>query len=284
MSYFLDPVEMPRVSFDSPVVGLVLRLERLRHVFAVATTPRPWLAQLDQGLAASLDDFACLEGLPEFSLGEDFIRAVRGTLPGDYGREYRHMDYIPGLMWDLERFLKCDFGPQYDFLKIAVVFRRFLEISPFVTENEAVARRFAVALVRRCIPGAIFDSSKVFAADGSVAGDMGVFCERVLQNLAEALESTVKLLDLAHVRQEILEPSVRALERRRLVNRDEMRAILVAAEKPEFGAQDLAHIWADPFLRSRCIRKMIDAQFFTPLKEGGRRYMLNLGRIVDLGR
>lgn len=281
MNSFFEPLEMPRIDFDSPVVSVLLRLERLRGSFARVTAPLPWLRQLGllPGNGAASSDAAVL---PDCEIDEGLVRNIRCELPGDYGREYRRMEYIPGLMWDLFQFLKREFPPQYDFLKVAVVYRRFLKISPFVTENRAVAGRLAEIMTARAIPGAFFDSAKVFGEFDEEQLNVVDFCEGVLRSLETELSKTFRLLDAGFVKREIVEPAVQALERRRLATRDELRSIAVAVEKPEFSAQDLSGIWADQFLRSRNIRKMLEAGFIIPVKDGGRKYSLNLSRFAEM--
>lgn len=277
MNDYLSPVEMPKVDFDSPMASVLFRLERFRGAASPVTTPPPWLSQI-----AALSG-AATDGIPAAGdIDEEFIGGLRKSLPGDYGAEYRRIDYVHGLMWDLSRFLKEKCAPQYDFLKMAVAFRRFLWISPFVTENDSVAVLLGMAMLGRLLEGrpALFEPSKVF--DVTAPDDREGLtrrCETLLRNLLGELRRTAKYYSVDCVRDEILAPALKAVVDRRAVTSEEARALAIAVEKPEFQAQDLECVWQDRFLRSRSIRKMLDAGFFVALKDGGRKYTLNLERL-----
>jgi Fic family protein len=266
---------MPGVEFSSPIASILFELERIRGGWGTAGLPDPWNVQILEALGAN-------DG-PDSpaSLDEEYLCGLRRHVGGEYGGEYRHLDYIPGLVRDLLRFADESFPPQYDFLKAAVVFRRFLWISPFITGNTEVARMLAAALVRRALPGALFDAAKVFE-DGDSENRKGLdyWCARILGNLAEQLRLAHRLRDADSLRRDVLEPAVRELCRTRAVTRDETRALEVALEKPEISAQDLSGIWADQFLRSRSIRKMLEAGFLRPVREGARKYTLNFSNFA----
>ena len=275
MNDYLSPVEMPKVDFDSPMATVLFQLERFRGDASPVTTPTPWLSQI-----AALSGSAAPADLPcDGNIDEQFICGLRKLLPGDYGAEYRRIDYVHGLMWDLSRFLGEKCAPQYDFLKMAVAFRRFLWISPFVTENDGVAVLLGMAMLRRllgCRPP-LFEPSKVF--DVTAPDDREGLtrrCETLLQNLLGELRRTAKYYSVDCVRDEILAPALKAVVDRRAVTSEEARALAIAVEKPEISAQELECVWQDRFLRSRSIRKMLDAGFFVALKDGGRKYTLNL--------
>lgn len=275
MSGYFESLQMPEVEFSSPIASILFELERIRGGWGTAGLPDPWNVQILEALGAN-------DG-PDSpaSLDEEYLSGLRRHVGGEYGGEYRHLDYIPGLVRDLLRFADESFPPQYDFLKAAVVFRRFLWISPFITGNTEVARMLAAALVRRALPGALFDAAKVFE-DGDSENRKGLdyWCARILGNLAEQLRLAHRLRDTDSLRRDVLEPAVRELCRTRAVTRDETRALEVALEKPEFSAQDLAGIWADQFLRSRSIRKMLEAGFLRPVREGARKYTLNFSNFA----
>ena len=275
MSGYFESLQMPEVEFSSPIASILFELERIRGGWGTAGLPDPWNVQILEALGAN-------DG-PDSpaSLDEEYLSGLRRHVGGEYGGEYRHLDYIPGLVRDLLRFADESFPPQYDFLKAAVVFRRFLWISPFITGNTEVARMLAAALVRRALPGALFDAAKVFE-DGDSENRKGLdyWCARILGKLAEQLRLAHRLRDADSLRRDVLEPAVRELCRTRAVTRDETRALEVALEKPEFSAQDLAGIWADQFLRSRSIRKMLEAGFLRPVREGARKYTLNFSNFA----
>lgn len=275
MSGYFEPLQMPEVSFSSPIASILFELERIRGGWESAGLPEPWNVQILEALGAN-------DG-PDSpaSLDEEYLRGLRRHVGGEYGDEYRHLDYIPGLVRDLLRFADEPFPPQYDFLKAAVVFRRLLWISPFITGNTEVARMLAAALVRRALPGALFDAAKVFE-DGDAENRKGhdYWCARILGTLVEQLRLAHRLRDVHSLRHDVLEPAVRELCRTRAVTRDETRALEVALEKPEISAQDLSGIWADQFLRSRSIRKMLEAGFLRPVREGARKYTLNFSNFA----
>ena len=275
MSGYFEPLQMPEVSFSSPIASILFELERIRGGWESAGLPEPWNLQILEMLGAN-----DVLGAPA-SLDEEYLCGLRRHVGGEYGGEYRHLDYIPGLVRDLLRFADEPFPPQYDFLKAAVVFRRLLWISPFVTGNTEVARMLAAALVRRALPGALFDSAKVFE-DGDCDNRKGrdYWYARILGNLVEQLRLARRLRDADSLRRDVLEPAVKELCRTRAVTRDETRALEVALEKPEISAQDLAGIWADQFLRSRSIRKMLEAGFLRPVREGARKYTLNFSNFA----
>ena len=278
MNDYLSPVEMPKVDFDSPMATVLFQLERFRGGASPVTTPTPWLSQI-----AALSGSAVPAGLPcDGNIDEVFICGLRKSLPGDYGAEYRRIDYVHGLMWDLSRFLGEKCAPQYDFLKMAVVFRRFLWISPFVTENDAVAVLLGMAMLRRLLGGrpVLFEPSKGF--DVSAPDDREGLtrrCEALLRNLLGELHRTSRYYSVDCVRDEILAPALKAVIDRRAVTSEEARALAIAVQKPEFQAQDLECVWQDRFLRSRSIRKMLDAGLILAQKDGGRKYTLNLGAL-----
>lgn len=275
MSGYFEPLQMPEVSFSSPIASILFELERIRGGWESAGLPEPWNVQILEMLGAN-------DG-PDSpaSLDEEYLRGLRRHVGGEYGGEYRHLDYIPGLVRDLLRFADEPFPPQYDFLKAAVVFRRLLWISPFITGNTEVARMLAAALVRRALPGALFDAAKVFE-DGDAENRKGhdYWCARILGTLVEQLRLARRLRDADSLRRDVLEPAVRELCRTRAVTRDETRALEIALEKPEISAQDLSGIWADQFLRSRSIRKMLEAGFLRPVREGARKYTLNFSNFA----
>ncbi|WP_290742650.1 hypothetical protein [Fibrobacter sp. UBA4309] len=278
MNDYLSPVEMPKVDFDSPMATVLFQLERFRGGASPVTTPTPWLSQI-----ADLSGSAVPAGLPcDGNIDEEFICGLRKSLPGDYGAEYRRIDYVHGLMWDLSRFLGEKCAPQYDFLKMAVVFRRFLWISPFVTENDAVAVLLGMAMLRRLLGGrpVLFEPSKVFDV-GAPDDREGLTrrCEALLRNLLGELHRTSRYYSVDCVRDEILAPALKAVVDRRAVTSEEARALAIAVQKPEFQAQDLECVWQDRFLRSRSIRKMLDAGLILAQKDGGRKYTLNLGAL-----
>ena len=287
MSGYFEPLQMPEVEFSSPIASILFELERIRGGWGTAGLPDPWNVQIlealgaNDGPAGNPDGNSCGSPGAPASLDEEYLSGLRRHVGGEYGGEYRHLDYIPGLVRDLLRFADESFPPQYDFLKAAVVFRRFLWISPFITGNTEVARMLAAALVRRVLPGALFDAAKVFE-DGDSENRKGLdyWCARILGNLAEQLRLAHRLRDADSLRRDVLEPAVRELCRTRAVTRDETRALEVALEKPEFSAQDLAGIWADQFLRSRSIRKMLEAGFLRPVREGARKYTLNFSNFA----
>ena len=275
MSGYFEPLQMPEVSFSSPIASILFELERIRGGWESAGLPEPWNVQI-------LEAFGANDGLDSpASLDEEYLRGLRQKVGDDYGGEYRHLDYIPGLVRDLLRFADEPFPPQYDFLKAAVVFRRLLWISPLITGNTEVARMLAAALVRRALPGALFDSAKVFE-DGDAENRKGhdYWYARILGTLVEQLRLARRLRDVHSLRRDVLEPAVRELCRTRAVTRDETRALEVALEKPEISAQDLSGIWADQFLRSRSIRKMLEAGFLRPVREGARKYTLNFSNVA----
>ena len=144
-----------------------------------------------------------------------------------------------------------------------------------------LARMLAAALVRRALPGALFDSAKVFE-DGDAENRKGhdYWYARILGTLVEQLRLARRLRDVHSLRRDVLEPAVRELCRTRAVTRDETRALEIALEKPEISAQDLSGIWADQFLRSRSIRKMLEAGFLRPVREGARKYTLNFSNFA----
>lgn len=280
MSGYFEPLQMPEVSFSSSIASILFELERIRGGWESAGLPEPWNLQILEALGANDGPGGNPAGAPA-SLDEEYLRGLRQKVGDDYGGEYRHLDYIPGLVRDLLRFADEPFPPQYDFLKAAVVFRRFLWISPFITGNTEVARMLAAALVRRALPGALFDAAKVFE-DGDAENRKGhdYWYARILGNLVEQLRLARRLRDVHSLRRDVLEPAVRELCRTRAVTRDETRALEVALEKSEISAQDLSGIWADQFLRSRSIRKMLEAGFLRPVREGARKYTLNFSNFA----
>ena len=117
------------------------------------------------------------------------LEAIHGNVGSD-----RIIPIADASLDDLLRFADEPFPPQYDFLKAAVVFRRFLWISPFITGNAGVARMLAAALVRRALPGALFDAAKVFE-DGDAENRKGhdYWYARILGNLVEQLRLARRL-------------------------------------------------------------------------------------------
>lgn len=286
---FLEPVEMPKIGLESPISELIVHLEQLRGCnsflsgFATdahVVTPEAWLSQLGTIYeGAAFPDMESVESI------EAHIRDLHRAVVGETGGNYRRIDYVPGLMWDLARFLRVKHPSQFDFFKTAFVFRRLLWIHPFPTENLAVAR----ALAREMLAGIVgnpvlrlFDFSVAFADDDSDNGrDLLVKSESTLRGILRELERATRLSRMDYVRTELLEPALQNLEHRRVLNDREMAAMKVAASIPEFGAQELAGVWGDQFLRSRCIRKMLADGLIVPLKQGGRKYTLNLARLLQ---
>lgn len=370
---FLEPVEMPKIGLDSPIAGVLARLEQLRGCNSFlaefandpsVVTPDVWLSQLIKGdLVAAADSPTAKSnalaaksgsGIAEptraslasasktsshtvASAGfafesvesiESHIRDLHRSVVGESGGTYRRVEYIPGLMWDLARFLRVKHPPQFDFFKLAFVFRRLLWIHPFPTGNADVARALAREMLAALLSPANVQvnfakncgdsgktsstSAKNFAAienvqvssakncaaienvrtspalrlvDFSVAfadddpeNKLGVLarCESTLRSLYGELARATNFARVDYVRSELLEPALQNLESRRLVSEKELAALKVAVTVPEFSAQDLAGVWADQFLRSRSIRKMLEAGLIVPTKTGGRKYTLNI--------
>lgn len=282
MSGYFESLQMPEVTLSSPIATYLFELERIRGGWEAAGLPEPWNLQILEALGANDGPSG---GETPSTFDEGYLCGLRRMVGGEYGGEYRHLDYIPGLVRDLLKFADGALPPQYDFLKAAVVFRRLLWISPFVTGNAEVGRMLAAAMVRRALPGALFDTARVFE-DGDCDNRKGhdYWYARILGNLVEQLRLAHRLRDMGSLRRDVLEPAVKELCRTRAVTRDETRALEVALEKPEISAQDLAGIWADQFLRSRSIRKMLEAGFLKPVREGARKYTLDFAGVGALSR
>lgn len=290
----LEPIEMPKIGLESPIAALLMQLERLRGVQSglqpsdVANevgTPEVWFSQLREiygGRWASA-------GVPVHAqasspIDENFIRALHREFAGESGGNYRHPEYIPGLMWDLARFLRQRFPEQFDFLKVALVFRRILWIHPFPTGNTQMARAVAYAMLSRMLGErtvSLLDPAVAFA-DEDPENKCGLLkgCEDVLQGLVTELGRVVQLARAGHVRKNLLEPALQELGRSRAVTPEESAALAIALQRPEFQAQDLAAVWGDQFLRSRCIRKMLESGLVKATKAGGRKYTLNIARLL----
>lgn len=317
----LEPLEMPQVGLDSPIAALLLQLERLRgrvsllaelreDAFAGGAsglssgcgTPEVWLSQfreiagarwsaagvpvgaspvpVDSTASAPVD----LTAAAPAPIDEDFIRSLHRSFAGESGGNYRHPEYIPGLMWDLARFLRIRHPAQFDFLKVALVFRRLLWIHPFPAGNAQVARALAYAMLSPVLGERIvclLDPAAALVDDDPDNGcGLPKGCEMFLQGLAKDLGRVVPLVCADHVRRNVLAPALRELAEARAVTPEESAALAVALRKPEFQAQDLAPVWGDQFLRSRSIRRMLEAGFIRPTKAGGRKYTLDIARLL----
>ena len=318
----LEPLEMPKIGLDSPIVELLMQLERLRGcnsfiggsrgadgssgvgisdaavvnvAISGAATPEVWLSQFREialkrwksaGVPLTGDSAmgSCVNLADSSPIDEDFIRALHRTFAGESGGTYRHPEYIPGLMWDLARFLRLRFPAQFDFLKVALVFRRLLWIHPFPIGNVEVARALAFAMLSRILGEGVVSllDPEVAFVDEDSDNKQGLLkgCELFLQGLVKDLRRCVELVCAGHVRGNLLVPALQDLAKARAVTPEESAALAIALERPEFQALDLAPVWGDQFLRSRSIRKMLESGLIKATKAGGRKYTLNIACVL----
>lgn len=96
----------------------------------------------------------------------------------------------------------------------------------------------------------------------------------VLQGLLDELTKAEKLTDVDYVKDSILKPVLQDALRKGVISKDESAALHIALQTPVFQASDFSSIWADPFVRSRNVRKLLSAGLIAPIKEGARKYYL----------
>lgn len=201
---------------------------------------------------------------------------------------------VPDLMEDLINFINLEDGAQYDLLKIAMVYHRFEWIHPFMDGNGRTARLLVYAMFYRLFaydrPSLFVVTSVLYAnrkkydeliafANSDVYDGVLSWSEYVIQGFVERYGKLLDFTKMDFVRNEILDPMLsEAKKRNMLVGKDEA-ALKIILDKLEFQASDLQKIWKDQFDRSRNIRRLVETGFIKPVKDGGRRYVLNFAEL-----
>lgn len=224
-----------------------------------------------------------------------------GVINTDYRKEkiltgaaLAEAEPVPDLMEDLINFINLEDGAQYDMLKIAMVYHRFQWIHPFMDGNGRTARLLVYAMVQRLFAEdrpTLFNVTSVLFADRKKYDDLLAFAnsdvydgvlswsEYVIQGFVERFYRLADFSKMDFVRSEILEPMLSEAKKRNLLVGKDENALKIALDKLEFQASDLQKVWKDQFERSRNIRRMMEAGFIKPVKDGGRRYMLNFAEL-----
>lgn len=207
-------------------------------------------------------------------------------IPPDYTQVNDYMD-------ELNDFIRKEDEPKYDLLKIALTHHRFVWIHPFSNGNgrsvrlltyaQLVKSGFKVRSGRIINPTAIFcsDREKYYSflskADTGNKRELLAWCEYVLRGLKQEIEKIDRLLDYKYLSESILLPGIDLTHERKIITKTESDILKVAVKKQLFQAQDIRHIFPgkSSIYISRQLTRLRDKKLISPVKEDGRKYLIN---------
>lgn len=196
---------------------------------------------------------------------------------------YQILDY----MTELFEFINKEDPEQYDLIKVATAHHRFTWIHPFGNGNGRVVRLLTYAMLIKygfnVKDGKLLNPTAVFCNDRDVyyaklseadAGNHEAWISYVLGGIATEIEKINRLLEHDVLLEQVLLPTLKRARERDVINANELKVLSVAATKQVFKSGDLPDSLA---LRQRTqvIAKLKERKFITPLKEGGREYIIN---------
>ncbi len=207
-------------------------------------------------------------------------------LPPDATHVSRYMD-------ELFTFINRNDEQKYDLLKTALAHHRFCWIHPFNNGNGRAVRLLTYAMLikqgfkvktgRILNPTAVFcsDREKYYEmlAEGDKGTDKGLlnWCSYVLNGLNNEISKVDKLTDYDYLAQKILLPAIIFCRERENITKLESEILKIAVNKLVFQSSDIESTMPGkiPAERSRAIAKLRRNKLIAPLKEGGRKYIIN---------
>jgi len=201
--------------------------------------------------------------------------------------------HVPYYMDELFSFINRVDEPKYDLLKTALAHHGFCWIHPFnngngravrlLTYSMLIKQGFKVKTGRILNPTAVFcsDREKYYAmlAEGDKGTDNGllVWCSYVLNGLNTEISKVDKLTDHEYLADKILLPAIRFCRERENITKLEAEILKIAVKNHVFQSSDIESAMPGkvPAERSRAIRKLKNDKLIAPLKESGRKYIIN---------
>lgn len=201
-----------------------------------------------------------------------------------------HVDHY---MEELLSFINRIDEPKYDLLKTALAHHRFCWTHPFNNGNGRAVRLVTYAMLikqgfkvksgRILNPTAVFcsDRDKYYAmlSEGDKGTDEGLltWCTYVLNGLNTEISKVDKLTDHEYLEKKILLPAIAFCRERENITKLEFDILKIAINKQVFQSSDIEPAMPGkiPAERSRSLAKLKQDKLIAPLKDGGRKYIIN---------
>jgi Fic family protein len=201
--------------------------------------------------------------------------------------------HVSDYMDELFCFINKRDEPKYDLLKTALTHHRFCRIHPFNNGNGRSVRLLTYAMLikqgfkvntgRILNPTAVFFSDRdryyEMLSEGDKATDEGLltWCTYVLNGLNIEISKVDKLCDHDFLANKILLPALAFCKARENITKLETGLLKIAVEKILFQSSDIESAMPGkiPAERSRVLAKLKEEKLIAPLKEGGRKYVIN---------
>ncbi len=196
---------------------------------------------------------------------------------------YQVLDY----MTELFDFINRDDPEQYDLIKVATAHHRFTWIHPFGNGNGRVVRLLTYAMLIKygfnVKNGQLLNPTAVFCNDRDIyysmlseadSGNYEAWISYVLGGIFIEIEKINRLLEHDVLLEQVLLPTLKRAREQDLINANELKVLIVAVTNQVFKSGDLPDSLV-PRQRTQVIAKLKEREFITPLKEGGREYIIN---------
>lgn len=205
-----------------------------------------------------------------------------------------HYD-VADLMRELIEYINDEANSRDELLKIALAHHHFVWIHPFGNGNGRTVRLLTYAML--CKKGYIepnalrlFNPTAVFAgnrqkyydmlerADKGDDAGLLTWSEYFLSGIKDETEKTLKLADSGFVNNRLLLPAINRLNTSGVLTSLETGILERAVRKTTIKAADIADLWdkaVGPSAVANQIKRMRDAGYLAPVKQGGREYSIN---------
>ncbi|MBK8814081.1 MAG: Fic family protein [Methylococcaceae bacterium] len=201
--------------------------------------------------------------------------------------------HVNDYMDELFCFINKREEPKYDLLKTALAHHRFCWIHPFNNGNGRSVRLLTYAMLIKqgfkVNTGRILNPTAVFCSDrdkyyemlseGDKGTDEGLlnWCTYVLNGLNIEISKVDKLCDHDYLANKILLPALVVCRAREYITKLEFELLKIAIDKIVFQSSDIESVMPGkiPSERSRVLAKLKDDKLIAPIKEGGRKYVIN---------
>lgn len=200
---------------------------------------------------------------------------------------------VPSLMSDLLTFIANPDPEKYDLLKTSIAHHRFTIVHPFDNGNGRTVRLFTYAMLvkqgfnvhigRIINPTAIFCSDRkeyyrmLSVADAGTEEALLAWSTYVLKGLKVEIEKVDKLLNYDYLSKNILLPTIRHAQDRKLITNTEDAVLRIAVDKQVIQQSDIKHLFPgkDASQISRVIKKLLNDEILKPERGSQRKYILN---------
>lgn len=207
-------------------------------------------------------------------------------LPPDAAHVERYME-------EMFNFINSPDEQKYDLLKTALVHHRFCWIHPFNNGNGRAVRLLTYAMLIKqgfkIKTGRILNPTAVFCSDrdkyyqmlseGDKGTDEGLlaWCGYVLNGLNIEITKVDKLTDHNYLANNILLPAIAYCRERENITKLEFDILQIAINKIVFQSSDIESAMPGkiPAERSRALAKLKRHKLIAPIKDGGRKYIIN---------